>query len=81
MSIQTEGLPFTHSSRRYNPAATVLIGASTPIYSSLLVFSTLDFYILGREQAFVVQGVGEVAQTARYGLALAVGIGYGVLPR
>jgi len=81
VSIETEGLPFTHRSRRYNPAAMVLVGASTPIYRSLLGFLTVDFYVLGREQAFVVEGLGEVARTARYGLALGLGLGYGVWPR
>jgi hypothetical protein len=81
VGVETEGLPFTHRTNRYNPGATVFLGASMPVHGPLQAFTTVDFYALGREQSFVVEGVGEVARTSRYGLALTLGLGYGVLSR
>jgi hypothetical protein len=79
VSVRTSDLALNSRSTQTEPAAIALLGAGLALRGPLLAFATAELYAHPSAQSFRVEGFGEVARAARYGLAFVVGFGYAVL--
>jgi len=81
VSVRTSGLALNRQATEVNPAGLVLVGGSVSLRGALGAFFSAEFYVHSKTQQFRVEGVGQVAETTRYGLAFALGLSYGMLAR
>jgi hypothetical protein len=81
VAVETQGLGSDNRTVRLNPAVVGVAGVSVPVRATLLAYLTVEVYDHTRSQVFTIQPIGEVARTSDWGLALALGLGYGVFTR